>query len=230
MCLYARAVPRHRLRRTWYLMLSSVLVVAVLTACINQPSTSFSPAQARHEQPSEIVPTASSGAVPARPPFVASETADALTRSFTNAAAGYTVLLPAAWTVVVDGLGTAAFLTQAGLAARSGGWSDAEVSVGGIQFVGRIPQPTEDAQYEAILPNHCLEVDHRPVTINEAVGRVYTLDCDNPTGAGTHRRQQLYLPDGPRFIEIRLNVAPTVAGDPTPLLTAIAASLRRTTA
>ena len=109
------------------------------------------------------------------------------------------------------------------------GVSDAEVAVGGIQVVGRLLQPTEDAQYEAILPNHCLEVDYRPIGVNGVAGRVYTLDCDNPTGAGVYRRQQLYLPDGPRFIEFRLNVAPTVAGAPTPLLTGIVASFRRTT-
>lgn len=253
-----RAVPSHRRYRNQYLMLSSMLAVAMVTGCINQSSTTSSPAEARLAQPSQgVQPTpsatmvrhadspspssATSEPAPATvtaapqpssdpvPPFVVTETADALTQPYTNTQAGYTVLLPAAWTVAVDDRGTAAFLTQAGLAARRGGWSNAEVAVGGIQFVGRTPQPTENAQYQAILPNHCLEVDHRPVAINGVVGRVYTLDCDNPTGSGTHRRQQLYLPDGPRFIEFRLNVAPTVAGTPTPLLTAIAASFRRTT-
>jgi hypothetical protein len=58
------------------------------------------------------------------------------------------------------------------------------------------------------------------------MGRVYTLECDNVVGLGTHRRQHVYLPQGNRFVEVWLKVEAQVSGAPVPLLAAMLATIQ----
>jgi hypothetical protein len=159
------------------------------------------------------------------PARIATGSADQLTQTYTNTREQYVVSIPPDWTVVTSDVGTAYFLDQASLDERTKGRTEWEASIGGIQFVGRHPKPTEDEQYEAVVPNHCAIVAWQPFEIKRTTGRIYTLECDQPVGIGTHRRQHVYIPVGARFVEVWLNVEATVSGPPVPLLAAIVSTL-----
>lgn len=224
-----------------------VLLVLVLTSCSMQPTGVPAPENLVLATPPPTIPSVtptadlttpslppptsqpvtpsprpSTPTVAAPPPaLIARGSPDQLSQPYTNSREHYTVALPPDWTVVTSDVGTAYFLSQASLDARAQGLTDWEASIGGIQFVGRNPKPTENEQYESSLPNHCSIIDWQALEINGTMGRIYTMDCDNVVGLGTHRRQHVYLPQGNRFVEVWLKVDEQVSGLPVPLLAAM---------
>ena len=208
-------------------------------AVMKPPQTSPAPSGVAGVTPPSLLPTAT--AVPrespsprtipptptaAPPALIATDSVADLSQTYTNPREQYVVSLPPDWTVVTSDVGTAYFLNHASRAERAQGRTEWEASIGGIQFVGRQPKPTETEQYESSLPNHCAIVDWQPVTITQMMGRIYTLECDHPLGTGTHRRQHVYIPVGNRFVEFWLNVEPAASGPPVPLLEAIVSTLQ----
>ena len=229
------------------------LLVIVLTGCATEPTTipaspnlvqatppstilsvsptadliTPSPLSLRTSQPASPSSRPSTPTLTVAPPsLIARGSPDQLSQTYTNSREHYTVALPPDWTVVTNDVGFAYFLSQASLEERAKGLTDWEASIGGIQFVGRNPKPTENEQYQSSLPNHCSTIDWQRLEINGTIGRIYTLECDNVVGLGTHRRQHVYLPAGHRFVEVWLKVDAQVAGAPVPLLTAMLATLQ----
>lgn len=166
----------------------------------------------------QTTPTLSS---PGISPSTSTDESNNLSQKYTNTREGYSILIPSDWTVSTSDTGTAYFLNQQGLVERNKGLSDWEAALGGVQFVGRNPQLTENEQYESILPNHCSIVGWKIFKAIGATGRLYTLDCDNPALSGTIQRQHVYIPQGNRFIEFWLNVESVSSSEPEPLLVAI---------
>ena len=139
---------------------------------------------------------------------------------------GYSISIPASWTVITSDVGVAYFLTQEGLKLRSSGLTDWETSIAGIQIVGRNEQLDENAQYESILPNHCTVIGWNVIEVDRIAARKYSLDCDNVVSAGTHKEEHIYIPRGNRFTELWLKIEPTTSGTPAPSVDRLVSEFR----
>ena len=188
-----------------HVFITALMLLIILTGCTSVPTGSTI----------SSTPT-SDAASSANPDF----------QVYRNQREGYSISIPAVWTVSTSDVGAAYFLSQEGLNLRSNGFTDWEASIAGIQIVGRNERSDEDAQYESILPNHCNVVGWSVLEIDSIAGRKYSLDCDNVASTGTHREEHIYIPRGNRFMELWLKIEPATFGTPAPSLDRLVSGFR----
>ena len=145
---------------------------------------------------------------------------------YNNQKEHYSISVPSEWAISTSDVGTTYFLNEQSLVLRNKGLTDWESSVGGIQFVGRNEQLSGDAQFNSILPNHCLVETWNEMQINGVVGRRYSLNCDSTTASGMQQRDHIFIPRGSRFIELWIRSDAVTSGSTDGLISKLVSSLR----